>query len=115
MKKEASEFAMLAGAYTTDPKMATQICKLMADNLITEAVCKNLLKLIMDGKLRTEVEYRWNNYWYGGTYRTPVGISPWVWKTSDITCNSTNGIQDNNITFTAAVNQIASNATLVEV
>lgn len=59
MNKQATDFALLAGAFAADQKMATQVARLLADGDINEATAHKLLKLVIDRKLCTE-----SGYWF---------------------------------------------------
>ncbi len=52
MDKQATDFALMAGAFASDARMAQQVCKLLADGDVTEAIARKLLKLVGDGKIR---------------------------------------------------------------
>jgi hypothetical protein len=85
MKKEATDFALLASAFARDEQMARQVCQLLADGDVQESVARKMLALVRDGKLQTQTQsvpwyvyqpYRWtytNNfpvYATGGTLTT---------------------------------------------
>lgn len=68
MNRQATDFALMAGAFSKDHKMATQVCRLLADGDVNETVARKMLKLVGDGKLASETpicsHWHWTQPWY---------------------------------------------------
>lgn len=105
MKKEATDFALMAGAFATDAEMAKQVCKLLADGDVNETVARKMLGLVRDGKLAsptacTRPHYPW--YWMHGTYTIPCT------STTITSIDSTTPYTYNNSTLTAMAKDAAA-------
>ena len=94
MKKQDTDFALLAGAFATDQHMATQVSKLLADGDVSEAQARVMLRLVRDGKLKGESQC--NHWWpYNYWYATPAPRrqwEPWCNTSGTITASDTNAM-----------------------
>lgn len=76
MNKKATDFALMAGAFSKDHKMAAQVCRLLADGDVDEMLARKMLRLVMGGKLVSEQPYWSHRHWYSnGTWTVPITTS----------------------------------------
>lgn len=82
----ATDFTLMAGAFATDHKMATQVCRLLANGNVNEATARKMLRLVGDRKLASETPTcsHWN-YWTYPQWQNPVvyGGTTWTANTYD--------------------------------
>lgn len=98
MEKNATDFALMASAFSTDHKMATQVCRLLADGDVNEATARKMLRLVGAGKLASETQTCSHWHWYYPQYIT--------WNTP---CSTGNAIIDGP-SFTSTTTSLTSMA-----
>jgi len=99
MKKEASDFALLSGAFAKDQAMAQQICGLLADEDIDEDEARMMLKLVGKDKLKSgNLTYITCNRHHHGYY--PYWMNTYPWNTVS---------NSSSFTFTDTARDITSN------
>lgn len=84
MNKQATDFALMAAAFSADHKMATQVCKLLADGDVNETVARKMLALVRDGKLRSATPFCSHWHWsYSQPITFPSTSTTWIGTTAD--------------------------------
>lgn len=99
MDKYTTDFALMASAFSKDHKMATQICRLLTDGDVTDAIARKMLKLVIDGKLASEIDrcVHWH-YSYSTTYYPSFTLPSWYSSaTGDLVSMAQNILSENTV------------------